>query len=154
MAHQLMATCRSREHAKFLVGQKMPLDPIAVQNAGMGCQARQDRRTRVALRPVKYLREQVPVTLLPQIGILRLRSCDDDAVKPMLPEVIEWEVKAVQMPLASVSARYACQRIELDINGQIARSDVQQFEELELGIFKSGIGHVVDEGELQPVFVP
>src|SRR5215469_5189434 len=111
----------------------------------MRSQARQDCRTRIALRPIENFREQVPVRLFAQVGKPRFGACHDDAVKPVLPKLVERRIKAVEMPLAAICARHASKRVQLDINRKISRRDVEKLKELQLGIFESGIGHVVDQ---------
>ena len=93
----------SFEHAKLLVRQ--------------GCRESRRREARwharpgttalskcISLGPVENFGQQSPVGFIAQVGLMRLRARDDHAVKLVLPEIVEAEVEAVQMPLAALGA--------------------------------------------------
>src|ERR1700730_6255605 len=111
------ASLREVENAKLLIGQPIPADAVAVQNAGMRRETGQNSSGRVALRPIEDIRQDSPVGFIPQIGLPRLRAGDDHAIKLVLPEFVEAVVEAIEMTLAAISSRNSGQRVELQVNG-------------------------------------
>src|ERR1700722_985683 len=110
-----------------------------MQHAGMRSQTRQDGRSRVALRPIEDLREQVPVRFFSEVRIARFRPGNNHSVKLALPQVVKREIKVVQVPLAAIRAWNARKRVQLDKNWKIFRRAVEKLEKLQLGIFEGGI---------------
>ena len=78
--------------------------------------ARHDRTVEVVLRSAqsKTWANSLPVGFFAQIGLLRFRAGDDHAVKPVVPQIVEGEIKAIQMPLAAIGAGNSGQRVQLD----------------------------------------
>src|SRR5208282_1583501 len=90
------------KNAELLVGQPLPADAVAMKDAGMRRQTGQYRRGCVAFRPIEHFRQDSPVGLVPQVGMARLRASDDDAIKLVLPQLIEAVVEAIQMSLPAI----------------------------------------------------
>jgi hypothetical protein len=137
------------EYATLFIGKAVTLDAIAVQNAGMGCQTGQDRGSRVALGPIEYFGQDFPVGFISQIGLPGLGTGDNHAIKLVLPELVKAVIKTVEVTLAPVSAWNSGERIELQVNQNIAGCLINQVEELQLRVLERSIGHVIDERDIQ-----
>ena len=125
----------------------MASDVVGVKNAGVGGEAGENGGDGVLGGPVEQMRERRPVRLVAEIGLARLSAGDDHAVEGRVPEFVAVVVEAVEVALSAVGAGDTGERVELDDDGNVAGSDVEQIEELQFRVFERGVGHVVDEGE-------
>src|SRR5580700_6567077 len=76
------------KHTELLVTEAITLNSVAVKNAGVRRQARQDRRECIPLGPVENLGQCRPIWLLAQVGLTRLGSGDDDRVEAVVPKLL------------------------------------------------------------------
>src|SRR5271169_60027 len=54
------------------------------------------------------------------------------------------------MPFSAIGARNSSQRVQLDVDGNVTGCGVEKIEELQLRVFQSRIGHVIDQGQRNP----
>src|ERR1035438_924923 len=118
------------EYAKLLVGQTMTGDTVAVKNAGMGRQTREDCGTRVAFCPIEYIRQGAPVRFFLQVSLARLSARNNHAVKMTVPKFVEAVVEAVQVTLPAVSARNGGKGVEFQVDRKLTRCVIKKVKEL------------------------
>ena len=67
---------------------------------------------------------------------MRFGPGNNHAVKPVLPQILEREVETVQMPLSAIGARNSGQRVQFDVDRDIAGRNIEKFEELQFRVFQ------------------
>src|ERR1700678_348459 len=113
------------ENTKTLVAERLACDAIAVEHAGMRGQARQNGGGSIALRPVKDLGQRMPVRLLAQIRLLRLRAGDDYRIHAAAPKIFDAGVKVIEVFASAIAARNIGQRMKLEPYGNVSRGFVE-----------------------------
>jgi hypothetical protein len=110
--------------------------------------ARPDRGRSVIACPVGELRQGRPVWLLLQIRGARLRAGYHEAVETGVPKLGDIPVSRGNLLPAAIAARNVRQGVEPQAHNAVAGRRTDEFDELALGRFQGGIGHVVDEPDL------
>ena len=119
-------------------------------------QARPHCRTRVLLRPRQHAFKAGPVCLVAQIGGARLAAGEDQSIWPslwrLLPKLLDAKVKAVHAALSRGLSFHLGQSIEREADWYVHRSRLEQPEKLMLGCTHGGIGHIIDQADVQHSF--
>src|SRR5439155_8809708 len=84
---------------------------------------------------------------------LRLGTGDDQAVQTARPERVDRSVGAFHVAAAPVGSRNLGQCVEAQADVEVPRAGAQQRDELPFGGLQRGVGHVVDEGDVDAVRV-
>src|SRR5271166_4402950 len=104
-----------------LLTKRSSADTVAVQDPCVCGQTGQNRRRRIFLRPVKYIRKRIPIRLFPQIWLTRLRARHDDAVKALLQQLCTAHAKLIEMLLCPFASDYVWQGKQFDLHRQAIR---------------------------------
>src|ERR1700723_1005375 len=107
----------------------MALNTIAVKNASMRRQTRQERRNSITLGPVQYIGQSGPVRFLQQVWLTRLSSGNNDPIALAIPQFFEAGVELNQMTLSAIGPRNSVERVELENYWNVARRDIQELKE-------------------------
>src|SRR5438445_5507702 len=99
--------------------------------------------------PVQNIAQNIPVGFLPQVGLMRFSARHDDPVKPAAQKVINPKVEVAEMLHAPSASGNLGKGIKPEMHWEVAGRGVEQFEELQLGVFKSRVGHIVNERDLE-----
>src|ERR1700723_1356214 len=108
----------------------MALNTIAVKNASMRRQTRQERRNSITLGPVQNLGQSGPVRFLLQVWLTRLSSGNNDPIELAVPQFIQAGVELIQMTLSAIGPRNSGQRVNLEKYWTVTRRDIQELKEL------------------------
>ncbi len=114
----------------------------------MGGEARPDRRRRVPVGPIDQFREHVPVRFVAQSAGARLHPAHDEAVEPRVPQPADLGVVGEQAPARELTAPDLRQREQPHPHLRLAGRRSEQPDELALGQLEGGVGHVVDDADL------
>src|SRR5437016_514563 len=99
--------------------------------------------------PVENLAQNVPVGFLPQVGLMRFGAGHDDPVKRAAQKVGNPKVEVAEMLHAPSASGNLGKGIKPEMHREVAGRGVEQFEELQLGVFKGRVGHIVNERDLE-----
>src|SRR3989442_10800264 len=99
--------------------------------------------------PVQNLAQNIPVGLLPQVGLMRFGARHDDPVKLAAQKVVNPKVEVAEMLHAPSASGNLGEGIKPEMHWEVAGRGVEQIEELQLGVFESRVGHVVNERDLE-----
>src|SRR5580700_372011 len=127
---RVIANAMVIEDAELLVVERMAVDAIAVKNAGVCCQARQDRGRSVFFSPVKNVGERVPVGFVAQVRLTRFRAGDNRSVNFFGQKICSRKIKICQMVLDAVTARNFWKRIKLKMHENFASGGIKEREKL------------------------
>src|ERR1043166_1611271 len=148
-AHERMARAsRGVEDAEAFVGQRMAPDAVHVKHRHMGAQARPDGRARVRVRPIDDLGERLPVGLVAQVGRARLGTGDDQAVEAAVPQFFDRRIAQLDTLARGAGTGNHGQGKHREAGAALARSGVEQPDELPFGLFQRCVRHIVDEADL------
>src|SRR5271157_1959083 len=88
------------KYSKLLVGQPVAADAVAVEHTGVCCETRKHCGFGVPLGPIEDFPKQSPIRFIAQISMVRLCTCDNYTVEPVLPEIVKRTIKSIQMACA------------------------------------------------------
>jgi hypothetical protein len=139
------------EYAELLLRQRAPLDAVDMEHHGVRSETRPDRRRGVVARPLDKLGQRRPVGLVLEICGTRLRAGHHQAVEMAVPQFGNIAISRSYFLPAAIAAGDIRQRIEPQAHDAVSRRGADEFDELAFRRFERGIGHVVDEPDLDAV---
>jgi hypothetical protein len=78
---------------------------------------------------------------------------DDHAIEAAIQKIADSEIEIVEMPLARIASRKLRERVEFERKWNVAGGGFEKIEELDFGVFQSGVRHVVDQRDSESVRV-
>src|SRR3989442_5418914 len=94
--------------------------------------------------PVQNIAQNIPVGLLPQVGLMRFSARHDDPVKLAAQKAVNPKVEVAEMLHAPSASGNLGQGIKPEMHWEVTGRGVEQSAEIPLGVFESRRGHLVN----------
>src|ERR1700722_4846974 len=133
------------KYTRELLAKRPPPYSVLVEDGGVCCKTRPDRRHGMVFCPIHDFRQRGPIGFVLQQRCARLRTSDNQAVKAVRQQFANIFVVMADILAASLRARNLRHREKPHPNQKILRRLSQQIAELTLSGLQRGVGHVVDE---------